>query len=388
MESGRLVFSHLMRQISAYEVNQCVERYRGNAGARGFTCYDQLLAMVFAQLTGRESLRDIETCLRALDGKLYHAGFRGHIARSILADANEKRDYRIYEDLAYLLIDRIVRLDPVTGGEHLPVQEAVYALDTTNIELCLSLFAWARFTRTKGALRLHTLLDLRANIPVFVHITDGKVFDVEAMDHIVWQPGAWYVMDRAYIDYARLYRIETAAAFFVVRARKRLSWQRIYSHPSDRQAGIICDQTIRLSYYEARRAYPTRLRRIRSLDPATGRSVELFTNNFALPAHIIAKLYKARWQIELFFKWIKQHLRIKAFFGTSQNAVKTQIWTAMITYLLIALAKTQLALPQSLYTLTQLLSLTLFEKTADFRGFISQHYKQQIHPQDNQLILL
>jgi len=384
--TGKLVFSHIMGLVLPYEFGLCVERYGGNARMRQFSCYDQLLCMVFAQLTGRSSLRDIEVCLRGFKHKLYHAGFRATPARSTLADANERRDYRIFEDLAKLLIVKVQQA--YSGQKGLPVNEAVFALDTTNIELCLSLFPWAQFTKTKGAVRLHTLLDLRGNIPVFVRITNGKVYDTIAMDHIIWQPGAWYVMDRGYIDFTRLYRITTSGAFFVVRGRRRLNWQRIYSHSCGQADNIICDQTIALGYYEAKQNYPAHLRRVRSTDKEKGTSVELLTNNFDLPAQTISELYRARWQIELFFKWIKQHLRIKSFFGTSQNAVKTQIWTAMITYLLIALIKANFNLPQSIYTLSQLFSLTTFEKTADFKDFIDQHYKPEKAPDDNQLILL
>jgi len=386
MMAGRLVFSHLMRLISPYEFDLCIERYNGNARMRRFSCYDQLLCMVFAQLTGRTSLRDIEVCLRGFKNKLYHAGFRATPARSTLADANERRDWRIFQDLAQGLMVKIQKA--CSDQKELPVNEAVFALDTTNIELCLSLFPWARFTRTKGAVRLHTLLDLHSNIPVFIRITDGKVYDTVAMDHIIWQPGAWYVMDRGYIDFIRLHRITTAGAFFVIRGRKRLNWQRIYSHSCAQADNIICDQTIAAGYYEAKRNYPAHLRRIRSTDKEKGTSVELFTNSFDLPAQTIAELYRARWQIELFFKWIKQHLRIKSFFGTSKNAVKIQIWTAMITYLLIVLIRVKFNLPQSIYTLSQLFSLTVFEKTADFQGFIEQHYKTDQTPNNNQLILL
>lgn len=387
MSTGRLVFSHLLQLISQYDFKQCVERYNGNKRVRRFSCYDQFLCMVFAQLTGRESLRDIEICLRSLQNKLYHAGFRGGISKSTLADANEKRDYRIYEDLAHLLIARVQKCYARVERE-LPINEAVYALDATNIDLCLSLFPWAQFKKTKGAIRLHTLLDLHGNIPVFISITNGKVYETVPMDEIPWQAGAYYVMDRGYIDFTRLYRITSASAFFIIRVRHNLRWKRVYSHPCDRAKGIICDQTIALQSKQGKKDYPVHLRRIRCIDKEKGSEIEIFTNNFTLTSDTLSALYKARWQIELFFKWIKQHLRIKAFFGTSENAVKTQIWIAVTAYLLITLIKQQLNLPQPHYTLSQIFSLTLFEKTADLRAFIDQQYTPHKGCDNNQLNLL
>jgi hypothetical protein len=340
----------------------CVKRYRGNHKVQRFTCLDQFLVMVFAQLTFRESLRDIEACLRAMQPKLYHMGIRARVSRNTLANANEVRDWRIYADFAHILIDEARRLyaDEDFGQE---LREAtLYALDATTIDLCLTLFPWARFRRTKGAVKLHTLMDLRGSIPSFIHISDGKLHDVNVLDLLLPEAGAYYVMDRAYLDFERLFKLHQSLAFFVTRAKKRFRFRRLYSHPVDKSEGVQCDQTIVLESFYPAKKYPEPLRRIRFRDPKTGQRLVFLTNNFELPATTIAALYKARWQIELFFKWIKQHLRIKAFYGTSENSVKTQIWIAISAYLLVAIVKRKLRLEESLYTILQVLSVSLFEK--------------------------
>ena len=350
----------------------CVNRYQGNHKVQRFTCLDQFLVMAFAQLTYRESLRDIEACLRAMQPRLYHMGIRSRVSRNTLANANEVRDWRIYADFAHILIDKARRLyaDEDFGQE---LEDAtLYALDSTTIDLCLTLFPWAGFRKAKGAVKMHTLMDLRGNIPSFIHISDGKLHDVNVLDLLLLEAGAYYVMDRAYLDFERLYRIHQALAFFVTRPKSVFAFSRRYSHPADKTNGIQCDQTIMLrSFYPAKK-YPEPLRRIRYLDPETGQLLVFLTNNFDLPALTVAALYKARWQIELFFKWIKQHLRIKAFYGTSENAVKIQIWTAISTYLLVAILKRELRLEQSLYTILQVLSVSLFEKTPILQALTSR----------------
>jgi len=343
------------------EFRRCVARYQGDYKVRGFSCLDQFLCLAFAQLTYRESLRDIETCLRALQPKLYHMGIRGRVARSTLADANESRDWRIVADFAQVLI---TIAKPLYATEPFGVDLAatVYAFDSTTIDLCLALFPWARFRQTKGAIKLHTLLDLRGNIPEVVYISDGKLHDVKTLDVLVPLPGAYYVLDRGYLDFGRLFRFQELGAFFVTRAKTNLQFVRRYSHPVDKATGLQCDQTIALTGPKTATLYPLPLRRIRYTDPDTGKRLVFLTNDFTLPALTIAQLYKARWQVELFFKWIKQHLRIKAFYGTSANAVKTQVWIAVSIYVLLAILKKRLTLPQSLYTILQVLSVTLFEK--------------------------
>jgi transposase len=342
------------------EFRRCVARYQGDYKVRGFSCLDQFLCLAFAQLTYRESLRDIETCLRALQPKLYHMGIRGRVARSTLADANESRNWRIVADFAQVLI---TIAKPLYATEPFGVDLAatVYAFDSTTIDLCLALFPWARFRQTKGAIKLHTLLDLRGNIPEVVYISDGKLHDVKALDVLVPLPGAYYVLDRGYLDFGRLFRFQALGAFFVTRAKTNLQFVRRYSHPVDKATGLQCDQTIALTGPKTATLYPLPLRRIRYTDPDTGKRLVFLTNDFTLPALTIAQLYKARWQVELFFKWIKQHLRIKAFYGTSANAVKTQVWVAISVYVLVAILKKRLGLPQSLYTILQVLSVTLFE---------------------------
>jgi hypothetical protein len=362
MNSGRTVFAQLIEHLPHKEFQKCVARYGGDRYAKNFSCWDQYLAMAFAQLTYRESLRDIETCLGAVGGKLYHMGFRSGVARSTLADANESRDWRIYADFAQTLIAiarRLYARDPMG----VDLDQSLYALDSTTIDLCLALFPWARFRRRKAAVKMHTLLDLRGNIPAFVHITDGKVHDVNVLDQIMPEAGAFYVMDRGYIDFARLYALHQAGAFFVIRGKSRLHLRRVYSAPTDRATGVICDQRVVPNGQHTALKYPQQLRRIRFKDPESRKTLVLLTNNTTLPALTICALYKSRWQVELFFKWIKQHLRIKRFLGTSENAVKTQVWCAVATYVLIAIVRKQLQLDASLYTCLQILSVSLFEKT-------------------------
>ncbi len=338
MNTERSVFSQVMDFLPRYEFNKCVNHYRGNYKVQNFSCLDQFLCLAFAQLTFRESLRDIEACLRAVRTKLYHAGFRGKVSKSTLADANEKRDWRIYADFAQVLIG-IARKLYAKEDFGLELAQTVYALDSTTIDLCLSLFPWAHFRHRKGAVKLHTLLDLRGSIPTLVFITHGKVHDVNILDDIPLQPGAIYVMDRGYLDFARLFRIHQSAAHFVTRVKRNLDFKRLYSHPVDKSLGLQCDQTIGLRGYYSRQDYPEKLRRIRFFDGEKKKLLIFLTNNFTLPAFTITELYRCRWQIELFFKWIKQHLRIKAFYGTSENAVKTQIWIAISVYVLVAIEK-------------------------------------------------
>jgi hypothetical protein len=342
---------------------KCVARYDGDRNTKAFTCLDHFLCMAFAQLTYRESLRDIEACLRALQPKLYHMGIRGRISRSTLADANEHRDWRIYADFAQVLIATAKRL---YAGEDFGVEmdSTVYALDSTTIDLCLSLFPWARFRKTKGAIKLHTLLNLRGSIPEFIHVSDGKLHDVNILDLLIPVPGAFYIMDRGYIDFGRLHAFHQASAFFVTRAKSNLQYQRRYSHPIDKATGIRSDQAVILTGFYSSKEYPEALRRIRYIDPDTTKRLTFLTNNMTLSSVTIAQLYKARWQVELFFKWIKQHLRIKAFYGTSENAVKCQIWIAVSVYVLIAIIKKRMGINASLYTILQILSLSLFEKTS------------------------
>jgi Domain of unknown function (DUF4372)/Transposase DDE domain len=361
MYTGRTVFAQLMDLIPRRAFERCVARYQGNRRLRTFTCYDQFLCMAFAQLTYRESLRDIETCLRALQPKLYHTGLRGRIARSTLADANETRDWRIAADFAQTLIHRarqLYRDEPFAVA----LAQTAYAFDATTIDLCLALFPWARFRRTKAAIKLHTLLDLQGHIPTFVAITDGKAADVTLLDALVMEPGAFYILDRGYTDFGRLYAITEALAFFVIRGKRGLNYIRRLSQPVDKTTGLRSDQTIVLCGPKTATLYPVPLRRITYVDLDTQQRFVFLTNNFALPALQIAQLYKCRWQVELFFKWIKQHLRIKAFYGTSMNAVKTQVWIAISVYVLVAILKKELRLERSLYEILQILSLTLFER--------------------------
>ena len=361
MYEGKLVFSQLMDHLPQHTFRRLVERYGGDRSVRSFSCQDQFRCMAFAQLTYRDSLRDTVTCLNAQQAKLFHMGIRGQVRRSTLADANERRDWRLYAALASVLIVSARRL---YAGDKFgaDLEGAAYALDTTTIDLCLSLFPWARFHHNKGAVKLHTMIDLRGNIPVVVHIDDGKSYDTDILDVMIPEPGAIYVMDRGFFDLVRLYRLNLAGAFFVVRAKDNLRFRRITSRPVDRASGLICDQIVALSLKSSAKRYPAKLRRVRYRDPQTGKTLIFLTNNLGLPPRTIADLYRCRWQIELFFKWIKQHLRIKSFFGNTENAVKTQIWIAVCVYVLIAIVKKRLALEASLYTILQLVSVTAFEK--------------------------
>jgi transposase len=362
MNTGRLVLAQMLDLLPMHDFHRCVRRYRGNFHCRKFTCYDQFICLAFAQLTCRESLRDIETCLRALDKRLYHAGLRARAARNTLAKANEKRDWRIYADLAQILIARARRLY-TQESFGVKLKETAYAFDSTTIDLCLRLFPWAHFRRRKAAVKLHTLLDLRGSIPCFILLTHGKVSDVRSLDALPLEPGAFYVFDRGYTDFARLHRFGLASAFFVTRAKRGLDFRCVESRPGDKKTGLRCDQTIRLKGPLASRRYPTVLRRIVYADAETNKRFVFLTNNFTLDALTIAQLYHARWKIELFFKWIKQYLRIKTFYGTSENAVKTQVWVAICVYVLVAILKKELRLDRSMGEILQILSLTLFDKT-------------------------
>jgi hypothetical protein len=362
MHSGKLVFAQLTSHLPLSTFRRCVTAYGGEHKVKSFSCLEQFLCLAFAQLTYRESLRDIEACLRAHSDKLYHMGIRSRISRSTLADANEARDWRIHAAFAQRLIAmaRQLYLDEPFGVD---LKETVYALDATTIDLCLSVFPWAPFRTTKAAVKLHTLLDLRGNIPAFIHISDGKVHEVNILDRLLPEAGAFYVMDRGYLDFERLFRLHTAGSFFVTRGKSNLKAQRRYSRPVDRGTGLLCDQTVVLTGFYSSQDFDTPLRRIRFNDPKTGKRLVFLTNNFVLPALTITELYRCRWQVELFFKWIKQHLRIKQFYGTTENAVKTQIWTAVSTYVLVAIVRKRLKIQASLYEMLQILSLTMFEKT-------------------------
>jgi hypothetical protein len=386
MNQGRTVFSQLIAFLPDREFRRCVARYDGDAGLRDFSCWNQYLTMAFAQLTYRESLRDIEACLRALGAKLYHMGFQGKVARSTLADANESRDWRIFADFAQVLI-RIARplcaIDPIG----VDLDHSLYALDSTTIDLCLSLFPWAKFRKHKAAVKMHTLLDLHGNIPTFISITNGKVHDVNVLDEIAPQAGAFYVMDRGYLDFGRLYVFTLSAAFFVVRTKSNILLQRRYSHPVDKTTGVRSDHIVILTAIGSATAYPEQLRRVSYLDVTTRKRFKFLTNNFTLPALTIALIYKSRWQVELFFKWIKQHLRIKAFYGTSENAVKTQIWIAVSVYVLVAIVRKRLGLEASLYQILQILSVTLFEKTPILQALQASDSENDLLDAGNQLIL-
>ena len=386
MYTGKLIFSQVIDHLPMHTFRRCVQRYRGHHKIKNFTCLDQYLSLAFAQLTYRESLRDIEACLRAQQTKLYHMGIRSPVTRSTLADANRVRDWRIYADFAHSLIQiaRKLYLDEEFGVE---LTHTVYALDATTIDLCLSVFPWANFRQTKAAVKLHTLLDLRGNIPTFIHISDGKLHDVKVLDELLPEPGAFYIMDRGYLDFSRLYLLTQCAAFFVIRAKSNLQFRRLYSHAIDKQTGLCCDQTIRLTGFYPGRDYPDKLRRIKYHDAASDKNFVFLTNNFTLPALTIAELYRCRWQVELFFKWIKQHLRIKAFYGTTENAVKTQIWTAVSVYVLVAIIKKRLNLQASLYTILQILSVTIFERSPLLQSLIDSDGQEQNQNSLNQLNL-
>jgi hypothetical protein len=362
MDIGKTVFAQLMDFLPAYEFQKCVQRYNGHYKVKHFSCWNQFLCLAFAQLTYRESLRDIEACLRSIQRKLYHMGFRGKVSRNTLAHANQVRDWRIYADFAQILIGQARRLY-ANDSFGVELNQTAYALDSTTIDLCLSLFPWAKFRAHKGAVKLHTLLDLRGSIPSLVIITHGKVHDVNILDQLSFEPGAFYIIDRGYLDFGRLYAIHQALAFFITRTKSNFRFRRLYSQPLDKSTGVQCDQIIVLEGFYSHKAYPDKLRRIRFFDTDLNKHLVFLTNNFTLPALTIAQLFQCRWQIEIFFKWIKQHLRIKAFYGTTENAVKTQIWIAITVYVLVAIIKKRLKIDMSLYTILQILSVTLFEKT-------------------------
>jgi len=386
MNSGKTVFSQLTDFMPTYEFQKCVERYHGEYKVKTFSCWDQYLCMAFAQLTYRESLRDIEACLRSAQIKLYHMGIRGMVARNTLANANTARDWRIYADFAQVLIQKARKL---YAGEKLAIQldQTVYALDSTTIDLCLKLFPWARFRRRKAAVKMHTLFDIRANVPTIAIITPGKVHDVNILDDMIFEPGSIYVVDRGYLDFTRLHRIHRASAFFITRAKKNFRFNRICSHPVDKASGIKCDQTILLRGFYSHVAYPDRLRRIRYLDPESNHLLVFLTNNFQLHPLIIATLYRYRWRVELFFKWIKQHLRIKAFYGTTENAVKTQIWITISVYVFIAIVKKHLKLKRNLYTTLQILSVTVFQKIPILQALSEFECESETCEHHNQLML-
>ena len=386
MNSGKYLFAQLMDSLPRRDFDRCVRKYKGNYRIRNFSCLDQFLCMAFAQLTYRHSLRDIETCLNSIKPKLYHLGFRGTIARNTLAKANQNRDWRIYADFAHILIAQARKLY-AQDRFAVDLAQTVYAFDSTTIDLCLKLFPWAHFRRRKAAVKLHTLIDLRGNIPCFIHISNGKMHDVKALDHLPMEAGAFYVLDRGYIDFARLYRFQTSMAFFVTRAKKNFQFRAQKSRPVDKATGLRCDQTIVLTGANTAEEYPQSLRRIKYVDPDTGKRLVFLTNNFVLDALIIAKLYKCRWQVELFFKWIKQHLRIKTFFGTSDNAVKTQVWIAISVYVLVALIKKEQKLNRSMNEILQILSINLFEKTPLFSALSSKIATDPIEPRHKQLSL-
>jgi len=386
MHTGRFVFAELIAHLPHKEFQKCVTRYKGDHHDRKFSCWDQYLAMAFAQFTYRESLRDIEACLGAMQSKLYHLGFRGKVARSTLADANETHDWRIFSDFAQYLIG-VARPLHAEDSQGLGLDPTLYALDSTTIDLCLSLFPWAKFRKQKAAIKMHTLLDLKGNIPTFISITGGKVHDVNILDEIDLEAGAFYVMDRGYVDFKRLYIFTLSAAFFVVRTKSNVLLQRRYSHAVDKTTGVRSDHTVILTAIGSAKVYPDTLRRVSYLDVETKKRFKFLTNNFTLPALTIALIYKSRWQIELFFKWIKQHLRIKAFFGTSENAVKTQIWIAVSIYVLVAIVRKRLGLDASLYQILQILSLTLFEKTPILQVLQAPDTQCELLDPGNQLIL-
>jgi hypothetical protein len=386
MNSGKTIFAQLMDFLPTYEFNQCVKRYHGNYKIKSFSCWDQFLCMAFAQLTYRESLRDIQACLRSAQRKTYHMGIRGKVSRNTLAHANQVRDWRIYADFAHVLISQARRLY-ANDSFGVELDQAVYALDSTTIDLCLSLFPWATFRKRKGAIKLHTLLDLHGSIPSVIIITHGKVHDVTILDQLLPEAGAIYILDRGYLDFGRLYSLHQALAFFVMKAKSNFNCKRLYSQPVSKPTGVQCDQIVVLKGFYAHKDYPEKLRRIRYVDAETNKRFIFLTNNFVLPALTIAQLYHCRWQIELFFKWIKQHLRIKAFYGTTENAVKTQIWIAITVYVLVAIIKKQLNLELSLYTIRQILSVTLFEKTPILRALSTSDDIEQNGVIYNQLSL-
>ncbi len=387
MYYGKIVFSQLMDYLPRRIFHRCVQRYQGNFRIKDFSCLDHYLCMAFAQLTYRESLRDIEACLRSQKKKLYHMGIRGPVSRNTLANANKVRNWRIYADLAHHLIQHARKLYQKDDFS-LELDNTVYALDATTIDLCLSIFPWAKFRKTKGAIKLHTLLDLRGNIPTFIHISDGKLHDVNVLDILPVESGSFYVMDRGYVDFKRLNAMSRQYAFFVVRAKSNLQFRRIYSHDVDRETGLICDQSIQLTGYYQSRYYPEKMRRVKYRDPDTQKLYVFLTNNFTLPAFTIAELYRHRWQVELFFKWIKKNLRIKAFYGTSENAVKSQIWIAISVYVLVAIMKKDLKINASLYTILQILSVNVFDQIPLFQMLTNLEYKNKSRLNHKQPTLL
>ncbi len=386
MNTGKTIFTQVMEHLPLPAFRKCVQRYGGDYKVKTFSCLDQFLVMAFAQLSCRESLRDIEACLRAMRSKLYHMGIRGGVSRNNLAHANEIRDWLIWADFAQVLIHtaRHLYADDPFGVE---LDQTVYAFDSTTIDLCLSLFPWARFRKHKAAVKLHTLLDLRGSIPSFIRITEGKMHDVNVLDDLIPEPGSFYILDRGYLDFERLYRLHQELAFFVIRSKSNFQFRRLYSQAVDKSIGLISDQTIVLTTFYSAQAYPEKLRRVRYFDIETGKWLSFLTNNFLLPALTIARLYKCRWQVELFFKWIKQHLRIKVFYGTSENAVKTQVWIAVSVYVLVAIIKKRLRLDHSLYTILQILSVTLFEKVPLLQVLTDFDYETEYRESPNQLLL-
>jgi len=386
MHIGKLVFAQLLDHLPMHTFRRCVMRYKGNHKVNSFSCLDQFLCMGFAQLTYRESLRDIEACLRAQGEKCYHMGIRGRVARNTLANANTVRDWRLYADFAQALI-KIARPRYAQEDLGLELDNTIYALDASTIDLCLSVFPWALFRSTKSAVKLHTLLDLRGHIPTFIQISDGKLSDVKVLDLLIPEPGAFYLMDRGYLDFGRLFTLNQVGAFFVIRAKSNTQYTRRYSYPIDKSHGLLCDQRIMLTGVDSKQDYPQSLRRIKYHDSQIDKTFNFLTNTFVIPAQTVADLYRYRWQVELFFKWIKQHLRIKTFFGTSENAVKSQIWIAISVYVLVAIIKKRLNLKPDLYTILQILSLTLFEKTPLDQLLAGIHYKNEDSMMSNQLNL-
>lgn len=387
MNTGRTILSQLLDFISKYEFDKCVAKYNGNYRVKTFTCWEQFIVMAFAQLTGRESLRDIESCLEAVSTKLYHSGVKSNVKRSTLSDANENRDWRIYAEFAQLLIQEARKLYKNDNDFNVEIDEIAYALDSSTIDLCLSLFPWAKFRKRKGAVKMHTQIDLRGSIPTFIEITDGKVHDVNILDLLILEPGAFYIMDRAYLDFERLFHMHQCLTYFVVREKRNFDYQRLYSNKVDKDKGFKCDQIIKLTGFYTSKKYPEKLRRIKYYDKARDKTLVFITNNFIYSAEIIAQLYKERWKIELFFKWIKQHLRIKKFYGTSLNAVFTQIWIAVCIYLLVAIIKKRLNLKQELYTILQILSISIFEKVTINQLFGNDNYNNKTTDGYNQLNL-
>ena len=386
MNSGQMIFTQVMEVMPLKTFHRCVDRYQGNFSVKHFNCLEQFRVMAFAQITYRESLRDTVTCLRSQNSKLYRMGIRSKVSKSTLADANEVRDWRIYADFAQHLIGmarRLYKKEPLV----IDIEQTVYALDATTIDLCLALFLWAHFRTAKAAVKLHTLIDLRGNIPTFIHISDGKLHDVNVLDVLPIEPGSIYVMDRGYVDFKRLYGITRSLAFFVTRAKSPFKFERIYSHPIDKTTGLICDQTIKLTVPATAKKYPDKMRRVKYRDPETDKIFVFLTNNFELPAKTIADLYKQRWQVELFFKWIKQNLRIKSFYGTSENAVKTQIWIAVSVYLMVAIIRKRLKIEASLYTILQILSVSVFERTELNQLLTFYNYKNNTAYNSKQLNL-